>query len=86
MTIDEVTLHGLQRHEEILNVKTIESASSSWTRSVLSHDQVIQWTEEKVRVYSDSVPWLGKMPSHKEAITRCEVQVENFLMSVSCGE
>ena len=37
----------LEHFEELLNVKTIESASPSWTRSVLSHDQVIQWTKAK---------------------------------------
>ena len=51
----------LEHSEEILNVNTIESASPSWRRSVLSHDQVIQWTKAKVRVYSDSVLCLGKM-------------------------
>ena len=35
----------LEHSEGILNVNTIESASPSWTRSVLSHDQVIQWTK-----------------------------------------
>ena len=40
----------LEHSEEILN-NTIESASPSWTRSVLSHDHVIQWTKAKVRVY-----------------------------------
>ena len=37
----------LEHSEEILNVNTIESASPSWTRSVLSHDQVIQWKNQK---------------------------------------
>ena len=45
----------LEHSEEILNVNTIESASPSWARSVLSQDQVIQWAKAKVRVYSDSV-------------------------------
>ena len=31
----------LEHSEEILNVHTIHSSSPSWTRSVLSHDQVI---------------------------------------------
>ena len=33
-----------EHSEEILNVNTIHSTSPSWTRSVLSHDQVVQWT------------------------------------------
>ena len=37
----------LQHSEEILNVNTIDSASPSWTRSVLSHDEVIQWKKQK---------------------------------------
>ena len=41
----------LEHSEEILNVHTIESTSPSWTRSALSHDQVIQYTKAKVRVY-----------------------------------
>ena len=41
----------VEHSEEILNVHTIESTSPSWTRSELSHDQVIQWTKAKVRVY-----------------------------------
>ena len=49
----------LEHSEEILNVNTIDSASPSWTRSVFSHDQVIQRTKAKVLVYSDSVLCLG---------------------------
>ena len=43
----------LDHHLEILNVKTIEWTSPSWTRSTLSHDQVITWTKAKVRVHSE---------------------------------
>ena len=32
----------LNHQSEILNVKTIEWTSPSWTRSTLSHDQVIR--------------------------------------------
>ena len=43
---------------EILNVKPIGSTDPSWTRSTLSHDQVIQWAKARVIVYSDGVcPW-----------------------------
>ena len=45
----------LDHHAEILNVTTIDWTSLSWTRSTLSHDQVITWTKAKVRVYPDSV-------------------------------
>ena len=55
----------LDRSEEILNVHTIESASLSWTRSTLAHDQVIQWTQAKVHVDSDSVLCLGE-PDDRE--------------------
>ena len=37
----------LEHSDEMLNVNTIDSASPSWTRSVVSHDQVIQWTKSK---------------------------------------
>ena len=66
----------LECSEEILIVHTIESTSPSWTRSTLSHDQVIQWTKAKVRVYSDSVLCLWKMLAQRNAITRWEGQVE----------
>ena len=39
-----------EHYEKIMNVHTIHSSSPSWTRSVLSHDQVIQWTKAKVLV------------------------------------
>ena len=39
---------------EILNVKQIEGTAPSWTRSTLSHDQVIKRTTAKVRVYPEA--------------------------------
>ena len=74
-----------EHSEEILNVGAIESASPSWTRSVFSQDQVIQWTKEKVRVYSDSVLCLEKMNDSKYAITRWEGQVGEFKKLNSSG-
>ena len=76
----------LGHSEEILNVKTIESASFSWTRSVLSHDEVIQWAKAKVRVYSDSVLCLGKVIQSSDAIVKWEGQVEELKMSLSYKE
>ena len=38
----------LFKQGEILNVKTIECASPSWTRSSLAHDQAIKWSKAKV--------------------------------------
>ena len=60
----------LYKQSEILNMSIIECTSPSWTRSTLSQNQVIQWTNAKVRVYSDSVLLLVKMSFHNEAITR----------------
>ena len=60
----------LEHSEEILDVNTIESTSLSWTRSTLSHDQVIKWTKARVHVYSDSVLCLEKMHEHFDAIER----------------
>ena len=76
----------LEYSEEILNVRAIESPSLSWTRSVLSHDHVIQWTKAKLRVYSDSVLCLGKMYENKDASERCEGPVEEFKLSPSHKE
>ena len=71
---------------QILNVTTIDWTAPSWARSTLSHDQVITWTMGKVRVYSDSVPCLGKRSDHSEANRRWENQVEEFRQSNSFRE
>ena len=71
----------LEHSKEILNVYTIDSASPSWTRSVLSHDQVIQWTKAKGRVHSDSVLCLEKPNGSEGAIERWEGRVDEFKMS-----
>ena len=47
-------------------------------RSTLAHDQEKSWTRAKVRVYSDSVLCLGKIPSGEEAKTRWASQVKEF--------
>ena len=67
-------------------MNTIHSISPSWTRSVWSHDKVIQWTKAKVLVFSDSVLCLGKMNDNKGVIERWEGQVEEFKMSASYKE
>ena len=67
----------MEHSEEILNVQTIESASPSWTRSTLAHDQVIRWTKAKVRENSDFVLCWVKM---------WEGQVEEFKMPASYKE
>ena len=69
-----------------MNVHTIESTSLSWTRSTVSHDQVIRWTQAQVRVYSDSVLCLGKMYEHKEANRRWAGQVTDFQLTASFEE
>ena len=58
----------LEHSEEILIVNAVDSAPLSWTRSVLSHDQVIQWTKANVRVYSDFFVCLVKLNGSKGAI------------------
>ena len=46
-----ITQRLISEHpEEIFNVKPIESAAPSWTRSTLSHDQVIKWANAKVHL------------------------------------
>ena len=75
----DVTQKSILDHQaEILNVKTIEWASPSWTRLTLSHDQVVTWTKGRVRVCSDSVLCLGRVSDHSEANRRWENRVEEF--------
>ena len=76
----------LEHSEEMMNVHTIYSSSPSWTRSVLSHGQVIQWTNAKVIVNSDSVLCPVNMNDSKDAIFRCEGQEEEFKMSLCYKE
>ena len=64
----------LDHQAKILNLTKIVGTSPSWTRSTLSHDQVITWTKAKVRVHSDSVLCLEKM---SEANRRWENQEQN---------
>ena len=45
--------------EEILNVKTLDYHSPSWTRSTLFNDNVIKWAKAKVCVYAASVLCVG---------------------------
>ena len=49
-----VTHNLISESEEILNERPIEIKTASWTRFILSHDQVIKWTKAKVLVDSDS--------------------------------
>ena len=46
--------------EEILNVKTLDYQSPSWTRLTLFNENVIKWAKAKVCVYEDSVLCVGK--------------------------
>ena len=62
----------------ILNVTTKDWTAPSWTRTTLTHDQVITLTKAKVRLYSDSVLCLGKMSDHSEANRRWRNQVKKF--------
>ena len=75
-----------EHSEEILNMKPIEGAAPSCARSAPSHDQVIKLTKAKVRVYSDSVPCLGKLSVLTEANPRWEGQVADFQVSASHEE
>ena len=66
-----ITQKLISKHsEEILNVRAVESTPPSWTRSTLSHDQMIRWTKAKVRIYAYSVLCLGKMCDNRHAIFR----------------
>ena len=76
----------MEHSEEILYVKWREYSSQSWTRSVLSHDQTINWAKAKVCVYADSVPCLRQMNESKEAKARWEGQVEGLKLYPSYQE
>ena len=61
-TLFDITLRLIvEQSLEILNVSTMIYTSSSWRRSTLLNDTVIEWTKAKVHVYSDSVLCLEKM-------------------------
>ena len=82
-----ITQKLILHHEvEILKVKAIEWTSHSWTRSTLSHNQVIKWTKVRVRVYSVSVLCLGEMSDHEVVNRRWEGQVKSFQQSDSYRE
>ena len=56
-----------EHSEEILNVKTLDYHSPSWTRSTLFNDNVIKWAKAKVCVYADSVLCVGKIEQNPGA-------------------
>ena len=58
----DITQRLILEHEtEILNVSPIDWTAPSWTKSTLTHDQVITWTQAKVHfVYSDTVLSVGE--------------------------
>ena len=74
----------LEHQAEILNVSPTDWTALLWTRSRITHDQVITWTKEKVHVYSDSVLCLVKMQEHSEANQRWTNQLEEFRQSNVC--
>ena len=43
--------------KNLFDITTIDWRVSSWTRSTVMHDQVIEWTKAKVHVYTESVLW-----------------------------
>ena len=52
----------IKKHsEEILNVKTLDYQSPSWTRSTLFNDNLIKRVKAKVCVYADSVLCVAKL-------------------------
>ena len=78
----DITQRLILEHEaEMLNVSPIGWTAPSWTRSVLTHDQLIKWTKPTVHVYSDSVSCLGKMQEHSEANRGWNDQLEEFRQS-----
>ena len=82
----DITQKLEHKQGEILDVKTIEWTSPSWTKSTLSHHQVMKWTKERARVYSDAVLCLGKMTDPADANRRWEGQVEELRQTDSYRE
>ena len=76
----------MENSQAILIVRTIDTGSSCWTRSTLAYDQVKRWSKARVRVYSDSVSFLGKMSSQAEAKTRWSSQVDKLQMCYAVEE
>ena len=71
----DITQKLVHKRGEILNVKMIECASPSWTRSSLAHDQ------GKSTVLFRFSLMLGKISDHSDANRRWEGQVEEFRQS-----
>ena len=46
--------------EEILNVRSLDYSSPSWTRATLFNDKAIKWAKAKTSVYADSVLCIGR--------------------------
>ena len=63
-------------------MKPIANTNPSLTRSILSHDQVIEWSEAKGLVHSDSVLCSGTMLDRSVANRGQEGQVAEFQLSV----
>ena len=62
VNVFNITQTRIKEHsEEILNVKTLDYHSPSWTRSTLFNNNVIKWAKAKVCFHSDSVQCVGKI-------------------------
>ena len=71
----------LNQKHEVRHVSTIDGQVTPWMRSTLLHDKVIQLSKAKVHGYSDSVPCLGKMHRHPDALVNWKEQLKSLQSS-----
>ena len=70
--------------EEILNVRSLDHSSPSWTRSTLFNNKAIKWAKAKVCVYADSVLCVGRIEQAPgTADATCIRQIEDLTMYFS---
>ena len=78
----------LEHSEEILNVHTIKSASLSWTRWVLSHDQVTQWTGKSMCLccFPYTSWWKWKIAEMQRWVRKVKWKNSFSLLTKNCWE
>ena len=73
-----ITQIGIKEHsEEILNVRSLDYSSPSWTRSTVVIDEATKFAKAKACVYVDSVLCVGRMEQEPGATERWKGQVED---------
>ena len=63
-----------EHSEEIMNLRSLDYHSPSWTRSTLFNDNVSKWAKAKACVHADSVLCVGRMEHEPGAAKYCSYQ------------